>query len=325
MSMAVPSPADRPDRLPADAIERLRAEHYNATLQSLVELHSDLRIVRIVPDGGVIPFLPGQYLTLGLGNWEPRVADVDPEDLDELHRQRLSKRAYSVSCSILDDVGNLRRPSEFAYLEFYVALVRHAPKRPPALSPRLFALAPGTRLFVEPLAAGHYTLATVKPDDDVFFFATGTGEAPHNAMIAELLSAGHRGRIVSAVCVRQTIDAGYRAVHEELVRRFANYRYLVLTTREPENLDPAHPQYVGKQYLQDALRSGRLESETRVPLDPCRGQVFLCGSPAMIGIGQNHRSPQSPEPGSMLELLARRGFRADEPQRPGNVHFERYW
>ena len=323
--MAVPSPADRPDGLPADAIERLRAEHYNAAVQSLVELHRDLRIVRIVPDAGVVPFLPGQYVSVGLGNWEPRVAGVDPEDLDELHRQRLSKRAFSVSCSILDDAGTLRRPAEFPYLEFYAALVRHAPQRPPALSPRLFALVPGSRLFVEPHAAGDYTLVPVQPDDDVFFFATGTGEAPHNAMIAELLVAGHRGRIVSAICVRQKIDAGYRAVHEELMRRFPNYRYLVLTTREPENLDPAHPYYVGKQYLQDAIRTGRLERESQVPLDPHRGQVFLCGSPAMIGIGQHHTSPHSPEPGSMLELLASRGFQPDEPHRPGNVHFERYW
>jgi ferredoxin--NADP+ reductase len=184
---------------------------------------------------------------------------------------------------------------------------------------------PGSRLFVELHAAGHYTLATVKPDDDVFFFATGTGEAPHNAMIAELLSAGHRGRIVSAVCVRQKIDAAYRTIHDELVRRFPNYRYLVLTTREPVNLDPAHPHFVGKQYLQDTIRSGRLEIDTQVPLDPRRGQVFLCGSPAMIGIGQHHRSPHWPEPGSMLELLASQSFRPDEPQRPGNVHFERYW
>jgi hypothetical protein len=27
----------------------------------------------------------------------------------------------------------------------------------------------------------------------------------------------------------------------------------------------------------------------------------------------------------MVEVLERRGFRADEPQQPGNIHFEKYW
>jgi ferredoxin--NADP+ reductase len=316
---------DQPDGFSPVELERLRVEHYNAMVVTQQEVHSDLRILRIVPDVGVPTFRAGQYMGLGLGNWERRVAEVDAEVLDELHRSRLSKRAYSVSCSILDDAGRVRRPDEFAYLEFYVALVRHAARRPPALTPRLFALKPGSRLFVESHAAGHYTLAPVKPDDDVFFFATGTGEAPHNAMIAELLTTGHRGRIVSAICVRRKIDAAYHTVHEDLVRRFTNYRYLVLTTREPENVDPAHPQYVGKQYFQDFVQSGRLESETQVLLNPQRVHVFLCGNPEMIGLNHHGESPLTPAPGSMLEVLVRRGFVPDQPHYPGNLHFERYW
>jgi ferredoxin--NADP+ reductase len=308
----------------AAEIDALAARHYNATLQSIAKIHSDLCILRVVPDAGLVPFLPGQYLSLGLGNWEPRVAGVDPEPLNAVQQKRLCKRAYSISCSLLDDAGSLRRVQEFPYLEFYVALVRHAARRPPALTPRLFALAPGARILVEPRVAGHYTLAGIPPDADVIFFATGTGEAPHNAMIAELLATGHRGRIASAVCVRARRDAGYEAVHRELARRFPNYRYFVLTTREPENLDPAHPHYVGKQYLQDIVRSGQFERDAQLPLDPARTHIFLCGSPAMIGLGPQ-ASPTAPLAGSMLELLQSRGFVPVSPARPGNLHFERYW
>lgn len=60
----------------------------------------------------------------------------------------------------------------------------------------------GIAMFLGPHAHGSYTLRDVKPDDDVLFVATGTGEAPHNAMTAELLSRGHRGRIASITCVR---------------------------------------------------------------------------------------------------------------------------
>jgi ferredoxin--NADP+ reductase len=227
---------------------------------------------------------------------------------------------------MLDGEKRLRRAEDFPYLEFYVTLVRHAVKRPPALTPRLFALRPGDRLFVEQHTAGHYTLEPLRPNDDVFFFATGTGEAPHNAMVAQLLARGHRGRIVNAVSVRLRGDAAYHSTHKELMRRFPNYHYQVLTTREPENLDASRPDYAGKQYLQDIVRSGALEHTTAVPLDPARAHVFLCGSPAMIGVSRAAVSGrQGTAAESMLDLLLARGFRPDEPNRPGTVHFERYW
>ena len=307
-------------------LQELRNKHYNATVAVICEVHADLRIMRVVPDAGLPVFLPGQYISLGLGNWEPRVPGVDEEQLDPLHAQRLAKRAYSISCSILGDDNRLRRAGDFPYLEFYVALVRHAVKRPPALTPRLFALRQGDRLFVEQHAAGHYTLQPLPSEDDVFFFATGTGEAPHNAMIADLLARGHRGRIVSAVSVRHARDAAYRSVHEELTRRYSNYHYRVLTTREPENLDVSRADYRGKQYLQDLVRTGLLERETGISLDPLHAHVFLCGNPTMIGISRKSAaSERVAEPESMLDIFLTRGFLPDRPNLPGTVHFERYW
>ena len=320
------SDADLQPHIAAAELHGLRNEFYNATVAKITPVHDELRILRVVPDGSLPPFQSGQFTSLGLGNWEPRVAGVDEEHLDPLHLRRLSKRAYSLSCSMLDASGQLRRASEFSYLEFYVALVRHAERRPPSLTPRLFALQTGDRLYVERHCAGHYTLDLVQPADDIFFFATGTGEAPHNAMIAELLARGHHGRIVSTVSVRLKRDAAYRAIHEELARRFSNYRHVLLTTREPENLDPTCQGFIGKQYVQDLVQSGSLERETGVPLDPSSAHVFLCGSPAMIGVSRGSQGGKlAVEPGSMLDLLQRRGFRPTEPKGPGNVHFERYW
>ena len=42
----------------------------------------------------------------------------------------------------------------------------------------------------------------------MLFLATGTGEAPHNYMLWELLRRGHTGRILSACCVRYRRDLG---------------------------------------------------------------------------------------------------------------------
>jgi ferredoxin--NADP+ reductase len=110
------------------------------------------------------------------------------------------------------------------------------------------------------------------------------------------------------------------------MRRYSNYWHRVLTTREAENIDPNRYGYCGKQYLQDLVRTESLERATGVPLDPLHAHVFLCGNPEMIGVSRRASNGTSPVPtGSMLDLLLARGFQPDRPQRPGTVHFERYW
>ena len=67
------------------------------------------------------------------------------------------------------------------------------------------------------------------------------------------------------------------------MRQFPQYCYLPYTTREPINLDSHHPQYVGKQYLQELFTSGKLASAANTDFIPEKTHVFLCGNPAMIG------------------------------------------
>jgi ferredoxin/flavodoxin---NADP+ reductase len=218
-------------------VPQLRSTHYNATLIDTIPVNDELRRFRIRPDWPIPDFQPGQYVAVGLGNWEPRVTDVQPEILREEQSRKLVRRAYSISCSMLDESGAVVPAQHLDYLEFYVALVRRA-ARPPALTPRLFALRAGDRLLVEQHIVGHYTLAGVRPDDDVVFFATGTGEAPHNCMLAELLHRGHRGRLLATTCVRWRRDLGYLSAHRRLERMYPQYCYLPLTTREAVNVDP---------------------------------------------------------------------------------------
>lgn len=306
-------------------ISALRRSHYNATVVGIRRVHEELLILHIEPDDGPIAYEAGQYTVLGLGYWEPRLEATQDEALTEKQRHTLAKRAYSMSCPILDEQGKLARPGRDRKLEFYVSLVQHAGARLPALTPRLFLLEEADRLYVGPRAHGRYTLAPVQPDDDVLFAATGTGEAPHNAMIAELLASGHRGRIASIVCARYTRDLAYLAQHRQLEKRFENYRYVPLTTREPQNVDPTHLHFVGKVYIQDLIASEDLESRTCISLDPEKTHIFLCGSPDMIGAPRRHEEVRFSVQGGMVELLEERGFRIDAPRQPGNIHFESYW
>ena len=304
-------------RLPG-VIEELREEHYNATITKFEPTHSDLWVLRVKPDSGKTSHLPGQYASLGLGYWEERVDDAVDPGLDE-RWFKLARRSYSISSRMFDDNGYLNRDTGGDELEFYIVLVPPAGAHVPALTPRLALMRPGDRIYVGPKVSGRYTLSAVTdPASTVLFLSTGTGEAPHNAMIIELLAKGHHGPIVSAVSVRHWADLGYRDKHEVLQDRYANYHYLPLPTREPD---------VPKRYIQDIIRDDVLASGYGVDLDSAKTNVYLCGNPAMIGLPETGDSGHDvfPEPEGVVELLTKQGFVLNRRDQPGNIHYEEYW
>lgn len=304
-------------------IAELRQVKYNATIQRLIKVHSDLMLFRVRPDVPRQQHKPGQYALLGLGYWEPRMPGCQQEQLAAGDESRLARRSYSISCSILDQRGDLLDVARTDWIEFYVVLVRQTDKpQGPALTPRLFMLREGDRLLLGEKIAGAYTLDPVGPDDTVVFLGTGTGEAPHNYMTWELLRRGHRGRILHVCCVRLNQDLAYRATHDELMRRFPRYAYAPLTTREPGQ--------GSKKYIQDLITSGELERQLGRSLDPATTHVFLCGNPKMIGVPEKDRLTGAkiyPQPPGVIELLEARGFKPDQPniKLKGNIHYEEYW
>ncbi len=304
-------------RLPG-VVDELREEHYNATITKFEPTHSDLWVLRVRPDGGRTSHIPGQYASLGLGYWEERVDDaVDPALDDKWFK--LVRRSYSISSRIFDQRGYLAADTSGEELEFYIVLVPPSDGHVPGLTPRLALKRPGDRIYLGPKVTGRYTLAAVDdPASTVVFLSTGTGEAPHNAMVVELLSKGHYGPIVSAVSVRQWADLGYRDKHDALQSRYPNYHYLPLPTREPD---------VPKRYIQDLLRDDALTAEVGVELDPASTNVYLCGNPAMIGLPEvgDDGDEHFPRPEGVVELLTERGFVLSRRGRPGNIHYEEYW
>lgn len=306
----------------------LREEAYNAEVVSVRHLHPELMILRVRPDFGGFQFQPGQYTLLGLGGWEPRVDGVTSDSRGETNpHSKLVRRAYSISCPMLNEHEELVTATELPYVEFYITLVRRPSDDPPMLTPRLFALKAGDRIFLGPHPHGRYLLDPVGPDDTLLYFATGTGETPHNTQLAELLKRGHRGLIVMATSVRYRRDLGYLDVHRKLEQRYENYHYFPLTTREPENLDPSREDYVGKMYLQDFVLGEDFRMLIQNRFDPLSTHAYLCGNPAMIGLPQKNGEGhwRFPKPRGMVETLVNLGLRLDEPHRPGTIHFEKYW
>ena len=310
--LPIPHPAPHPVKT-----EELRHRHYNATITRFEKAHSDLWLIRVKPDVGDASHRAGQYATLGLGYWEPRY-DAAVDQIKPEQREKLIRRSYSISSPIFDEHTYIFDPHESDELEFYIVLVPPSEERVPALTPRLARKNVGDRIYLGPRITGRYTLAPVTdPSSTVVFLATGTGEAPHNAMIAELLRKGHHGPIISAVTVRRLTDLAYESTHRALESRFENYHYLPLPTREPD---------IPKRYIQQMIDSGDLTKGAGITLDPSSTNVFLCGNPAMIGPPVwDEDIPAFPEPRGAVQALVDCGFTPDRRGYPGNIHFEEYW
>ena len=309
--------ASRPAPSGVDEFEQLRMQNYNATLSHIRAHNEDLWVMRVTPDQPIDPFLPGQYTTLALGYWEPRADDAH-DNLKPDQDQKMARRSYSVSSSMIDEAGELL-PPHTPDVEFYIVKVKPGQEEIPALTPRLFMKDEGDRLYMGRKFTGHYTLEGVSPDDNIVFLSTGTGEAPQNAMIAELLRKGHEGHMLNVVCVRYRTDLAYTEQHAVLVDRYSNYKYVTITTREPENEGK-------KVYIQDLVTSSQIEKELGAPMDPDHTHVFLCGNPAMIGLPKwTDDGMVFPETLGVCQQLHEKGFTIDHRKERGNVHYEEYW
>src|SRR5262245_1789579 len=108
----------------SESVAELRRKRYNATVERLHKAHSDLMMLRVRPDFRLPPHDPGQYSTLGLGYWEPRHPGCQAEELPPTEEEKLVRRAYSISCPVLDDEGRLFDRDQVNWLEFYIVLVR---------------------------------------------------------------------------------------------------------------------------------------------------------------------------------------------------------
>lgn len=229
------------------------------------------------------------------------------------------RRSYSISSSIFDDYGYLIDVHATDDVELYIVSVRPQGDKIPALTPRLALKQIGDRVYLGPKISGRYTLDPVTdPAAQVVFLATGTGEAPHNSMITELLRKGHHGPILSVVSVRYRSDLAYLSEHSRLEGRFANYSYLPVPTREPD---------VPKRYIQDLLLDGSIDAALGEPLDSRRAHVFVCGNPRMIGLPEwgDDGDPVFPTPLGAAEILMKLGFTLDRRGQSGNVHYEEFW
>lgn len=221
------------------------ADVYNATLVHRADLTSDLAYFRVKVDGPAAPFMPGQYMTVGV------VADG-----------RMLQRPYSVASA----------PST-ADTQGYELFVRHVPVV--RFTTALWRLQVGHRMrMIGP--KGRFML---EPDDarTHLYVSTGTGIAPFISMIRETMAQGKPRRTVLLNGCSFEDELGYREELEAWERDPAYRLSYVPTVSRPG--DPRNAGWPGRtgraeQVITDICKEFGLRSDKTV--------VYICGNPEMI-------------------------------------------
>jgi ferredoxin--NADP+ reductase len=269
------------------------------TLNAVVTLRNEvspwLMILQVAPDGWNLPdYVPGQFAVLGLFGSASRCAIAEPE-IPPADPDKLIKRAYGMASS----------PVNREFMEFYVALVPGG-----ALTPRLFNLKIGDRIWLSQKVAGKFTYddSQVPKGANLVLITTGSGLGPFVSMLSTHLKFPPQRRVAVIHGVRHSWDLGYRSILMAMEHLRTNLTYLPVVSRPNE--EPV-PWKGATGHVQDVWKSGAIEKAWGSRPGPENTHVFMCGSPHMSE--------------SMIALLAQEGFKEDAKNEPGQIHVEKYW
>lgn len=263
----------------------------NSVITQILQVSPIMKIVRVKPVGWEFPeFKGGQFVALALpGSAERCDSATDefetPEDPD-----KLIKRAYSIASTSTSD-----------YVEFYITLVHSG-----ALTPRLFNLNIGDKVFMGKKGVGMFTLDSVVPEKNIVLIATGTGVAPYMSMLrSDALK--RKGNIMVVHGAANSWDLGYSSELQLLESMFDQFTYLPTIT-EPQK-EPAG--WNGDTRFIEKIWQGGIAKE-KWGFDPTAEdtEIFLCGNPRMIE--------------SMVALLEKDGFTEHTKKVPGQIHVEEF-
>ncbi len=262
----------------------------NAIVSNIIKVSPSMRIFRIKPDDWDFPeFKAGQFNVLGLYGSAEKVPEAT-EEFKEQAPTKLIKRAYSIASSSTDE-----------YVEYYISLVRSG-----SLTPRLFNLEIGDRIFMSHKATGLFTLDKIAPDKNVFLFATGTGVAPYMSMLrSDALS--RKGKIVVIQGASNSWDLGYSSELKLLSSMFPNFTYYpTVTDAEKE----AGAWSGDTRFFNDIWTDKAFAEKIGFEPNAENSNIFLCGNPNMVT--------------SMKELLWGQGFKDHTRKEPGQIHAEEF-
>ncbi|MFN8622365.1 MAG: FAD-binding oxidoreductase [Chloroflexota bacterium] len=221
----------------------------NAALVEREALTADLAHIRIRPDAGVPAFKPGQYVSIGLPGPSGPVI-----------------RPYSIASA----------PGTPDVIELLIRRLDDG-----ALTTRLWAMAPGDRLWLGPVKGLFHLDPDHAPATPLLFLGAGTGLAPIMAMLGAL-AAQPAQRRPRATLIQGATHVDELAYQARLAAWAADgwLRYLPTISRPA---DPGNARWSGA--------TGRVETHVRGALEafgtsPARVTAYLCGNDGMVGAGR---------------------------------------
>ncbi len=233
---------------------------YNATVVQKIQVRPNLMIFRVATDEPRTQFAAGQYTTLGLYSDEPRSKNSEPEAIPS-KPNKLIQRAYSIASA--------RHETE--QFEFYISQVKTG-----QLTPRLFHLEVGDRVFVGRRIVGAFNLSDAPKDADIVMIATGTGITPYISFLRSHIIERPQSKMVVIQGAAHQGDLGYFSELSFLDNAFPNFYYLPTLT----DADKTWSGY--RLWIEEMLDANVLQKEAGVVCDPQKTHFYLCGNPNMV-------------------------------------------
>lgn len=262
---------------------------YNATVVSKIQLTPDLMILRVDTDEPRTDFEAGQYTVIGLYGYEER-AENSMEEAVPTEDEKLIQRPYSIASS-----KNKKRQ-----FEFYISQVKSG-----QLTPRIFALDLGDRLYISKRIVGAFKLGDTPPHNDVVMVATGTGVAPYISFLRSYITDRPEQKMAVIQGAAKQWDLGYYSELSFLDDGFDNFYYIPTLTHADETWDGYN------LWIEEMLEMDIIQEETGIKIDPDGTHFFLCGNPKMVE--------------NVSGWLKKFDYTRHTRREPGSLHIEEFW
>ena len=266
----------------------MKQQPYNATVIGKIQLTPDLMILRVRADEPKQLFKAGQYIKVGLLASEPRSSNsVMP--IERQNPEKIISRPYYIA-SVDSNV------QEF---EFYISQVKSG-----QLTPRLFNLSQGRRIWLDEKITGIFDLNSVPKESDLVMIATGTGLSPYISFLRSHIKDNKNRRMIVIHGAAYRWDLGYFSELNLLNDNFDNFSYFPTLIK----IDDSWKGLTG--YIEKHILDGFIENHTQIELNPEKTHIFLCGNPNMTE--------------SVSKYLAKNGYAEDCKGNCGSLHVEFY-
>ncbi len=238
-----------------------------ATVTYLELLREDLVIIRIVPEGGVIPeYTTGQFLTIGM--------NIPSEN------HKLVRRAYSIAS----------HPENKKYFEFVIRWVRKP--LPGRVTTELFYASEGDTVYLGSPTGNALTIDDTLPDGSpdnrrIVCVGGGTGLAPFIAFADHLHDTGDKREIIVLHGASYVDELSYKEhltdLENESIERGKNkwdFKYRAAISRPKERFNRTWIGHTGR--VESFFKAGKektspIEDLVGEEITPENTMIYICG------------------------------------------------